>query len=427
MVNKPAIEKIRKQLLYLGNKENFIIGQAINVDQKLKLPLKKEGVTDADFLNGLRFIIGQGYLAGYSHIEDLENVKLTALGYEWVDRIIPAPYLVQTSDKKKYIIQEGVAHWIPDAETRNALGLKKHQFRPIPDRTFEDYETRGNVDSVKSVKLIRDIANKNPVYALFNTPRIEKRYIPDPETLRSMDRSFDEIEDFESENFKNIPMGDPIVKSIEWDIQSKETDQKPDPVKIANSIIGSVNIGSNIKNRSNTQKNKFPFSKSNAPKNEKNWKWFITFAIPLAGVIIALLAWQHPKTSSLTPDMSQVVNGRIPIFTGSIFDLYNLIQESEKNSIEREEALMKYVGQQVNAVGFITDVSKNSNNNYRVTLRATSIPSKEIFDANFIICEADKSWKELETINLPANVKFQGIIAPNNFLTVSLTNCNFEF
>ena len=81
------LEFFRTQLKQLHQEANVIIGQAIHTENDLKLHLRKLGVTDADFLNLLRYLIEEGYLRGYSHPEDLGAVALTSKGYKWITAI----------------------------------------------------------------------------------------------------------------------------------------------------------------------------------------------------------------------------------------------------------------------------------------------------------------------------------------------------
>lgn len=80
-------ELFRKQLKKLFKESGVIIGQAIHVENDLKSHLKREGVLDKDFLNTLRYLIGKGYLKGYSSPEDLDAIKVTTEGYDWMDGI----------------------------------------------------------------------------------------------------------------------------------------------------------------------------------------------------------------------------------------------------------------------------------------------------------------------------------------------------
>jgi len=61
----------KKQLKKLHEESGIIIGQAIHVDNDLKLHLRKKGITNKDFSNILRYLMGKGYLKGYSSQEDV--------------------------------------------------------------------------------------------------------------------------------------------------------------------------------------------------------------------------------------------------------------------------------------------------------------------------------------------------------------------
>lgn len=82
-----AIELFRTRLKQLHQETSVVIGQAMNVENDLKISLKKTGLTDAEFLNSLRYLIGKKYLKGYSHPEDLDTVSLTDKGYDWIMEI----------------------------------------------------------------------------------------------------------------------------------------------------------------------------------------------------------------------------------------------------------------------------------------------------------------------------------------------------
>lgn len=79
-----SIELFRKQLKKLIEESEFIIGQRIEVEKDLKIPLKEMGVTDNSLLNALRYSIQKGYVAPYTNRpDDLTDIKITAAGYYW--------------------------------------------------------------------------------------------------------------------------------------------------------------------------------------------------------------------------------------------------------------------------------------------------------------------------------------------------------
>lgn len=77
------LELFRARLSWLIDKANTVIDSAINTENDLKLHLKERGITDSEFLNYLRYLIGKEYLKPYTHSDDLGTVKLTSKGYEW--------------------------------------------------------------------------------------------------------------------------------------------------------------------------------------------------------------------------------------------------------------------------------------------------------------------------------------------------------
>jgi len=74
----------QKKLQELYDSGQVIIDQAIIVEKILKPDLIKQGISDQEFLDTLRYFIGKGCLKGYTRSDDLEMVALTTEGSDWL-------------------------------------------------------------------------------------------------------------------------------------------------------------------------------------------------------------------------------------------------------------------------------------------------------------------------------------------------------
>lgn len=124
---------------------------------------------------------------------------------------------------KKFIVFNNTHHWIPDTETRELLGYPIDQFVPVSQKEFEVFKSGKNVNSVHTVKLIRNAKSPNNVYALFDFPVNEKRHIPNPETLSYAGRNLNEPVTYDESDFNVIPLGEALTSKnipLENEIES---------------------------------------------------------------------------------------------------------------------------------------------------------------------------------------------------------------
>lgn len=125
--------------------------------------------------------------------------------------------LYQDNSRRKYLVIDKTKYWIPDSETRNAMGFRLSEFRPATDKELNEFQTGRSVDSIKNVRLIRDINNPRDVYALFQSPCEEKRHIPNQKTRNAIGRRRREIEELPTEVFNKYPTGTRIDDYENWD------------------------------------------------------------------------------------------------------------------------------------------------------------------------------------------------------------------
>ncbi len=116
----------------------------------------------------------------------------------------------------KYIIIGSKKFEIPNSETRNALGYDISDF-PEEERLLDELDVGPSVTNVFNARLIRLKANPNPVYIVFEFPRLEKRHVPDQATLNAIRREQNEVDTLDKKEFDEIPTGEPIRQKSEWD------------------------------------------------------------------------------------------------------------------------------------------------------------------------------------------------------------------
>jgi DNA-binding PadR family transcriptional regulator len=135
--------------------------------------------------------------------------------------------LVKSKNGRKYIVEDGIKHYLPDTETKNALGLEGGKFIQLPDRKLETLEDGANIESVKSpsTRLVRTKENLNEVFIIFTWPDLHRRHVPDEDTLKDMHRRQGQVEVISKEEMQSIPEKDALNPSGKWDpgiIKNKE-------------------------------------------------------------------------------------------------------------------------------------------------------------------------------------------------------------
>lgn len=124
---------------------------------------------------------------------------------------------IQGPDRKKYIVENGKRFWIPDSLTRSALGLPISKFVNKSQTDIEAIDSEGNIDDVRKARLIRSIANPDPIYVVFTKPTLIKRHVPNPKTFWALGLNWNGIETLSQNEFDEIPSGDDIANYDDWE------------------------------------------------------------------------------------------------------------------------------------------------------------------------------------------------------------------
>jgi len=159
----------------------------------------------------------------------------------------PQLMLVKSSNGRKYIVQDNKKHYIPDSETKNALGLDGSAFVLLSYEKLEKLQDGENIQSVKSptTRLVRTKQNHDNIFVLFLWPSLHRRHIPDQATLTAMHRRQDQVEVIGSEDMRQIPEKDAINPSSKWDPKIMKSQQQSS--QYINNYYGTVGttVGSN--------------------------------------------------------------------------------------------------------------------------------------------------------------------------------------
>src|SRR3989344_3298408 len=126
---------------------------------------------------------------------------------------------VKSFKGRKYIVKEGVKHWIPDSETKNALGLEANSFVQPPDKELDKLKDGVNIQSVKSpsTRLVRTKKHHNDVFIVFTWPETHRRHVPDEETLAAMHRRQGQVKIISEAEMQSIPEKEAINRFSRWD------------------------------------------------------------------------------------------------------------------------------------------------------------------------------------------------------------------
>jgi len=128
----------QKKLQELYDSGQVIIDQAIIVEKILKPDLIKQGISDQEFLDTLRYFIGKGYLKGYTWSDDLEMVALTTEGSDWLAEQTALGNLsdeqkTEEPKKQKYTTLKEIDNRIIEIkqELANAMANAKKKTGPV--------------------------------------------------------------------------------------------------------------------------------------------------------------------------------------------------------------------------------------------------------------------------------------------------------
>lgn len=225
--------------------------------------------------------------------------------------------LVQDKNhNRKYLVIEGVKHWLPDSETRNALGYNVADFLVLPEEGLTEIPDGNSIDSVKSMRtrLVRSKERHNDVFIVFQQPDVYRMHIPDQATLDAMGRRQDQVEVINDAEMQKIEEAEKGIRPVQkWDTnrqRSSLTQHFHGPV----GVVGSNKGASSAKQSNPVLKvtgndNKFDYVQVHGPTevggnnnlftNTKIGKFIVqqtsfvkgVLIIVFGGVLLAILRW----------------------------------------------------------------------------------------------------------------------------------------
>ncbi|MEK7499802.1 MAG: hypothetical protein AAB649_04315 [Patescibacteria group bacterium] len=195
--------------------------------------------------------------------------------------------LVKSTTGRKYIVKANVKHYIPDSETKNALGLEGGAFVQLTDKRLGELEDGENIQSVKSpsTRLVRTKKNHDAVFMVFTWPDSHRRHVPDEATLAAMLRRQDQVEIIGDEEMKSIPEKEPINPSSKWDPKITKSEQQS--VQHINNYYGPIgtSVGTNTGKIRNKQKTHI----KNFTNQTDDHIWLQWIMEIIAGLIVLLV------------------------------------------------------------------------------------------------------------------------------------------
>lgn len=155
--------------------------------------------------------------------------------------------LAKSSAGRKFIVKGNEKHYIPDSETKNALGLEGGAFILMSDEKLEKLRDGVNIQSVRSPKtrLVRADNSHDDIFIIFSWPELHRRFIPDQATLIAMHRRQSQAEVISNEEMEEIPEKEAINPSSKWDPRIVRSEQQSETY--INNYYGPVgtSVGSN--------------------------------------------------------------------------------------------------------------------------------------------------------------------------------------
>ncbi len=155
----------------------------------------------------------QDFEGGYMYTT-LEGITSTVL--------IAKPTLIKLNNPSDYrvfyVSSSGTKYHIPDPETFEILGFDWAAIKAVPDTDFNNYTTGSGIPvlrtgSARDGSMVwRGTKDSIKVYIIENGIL---RHIPDPDTLYSMGRTFDEVIVLDAALFDRIPIGSAIPSSTD--------------------------------------------------------------------------------------------------------------------------------------------------------------------------------------------------------------------
>lgn len=329
-------------------------------------------------------------------------------------------FLFQDKHRRKYIVIGNIKHWIPDSETRNAMGFRLNDFVPLLDEEIKKFQSGQAVDSIKRVKLIRDIKNQRDVYALFQSPCIEKRHIPNQKTRIAIGRRNSEIEPLMSEEFNKYPVGSKIDSYENWDdVKEKklfiekpsETEKSTSQINITGNIIG----GDFSLDQS---KNKRPIYNAKGIFKDipLSLKYIVAFAtiiaiIPIITTVINYFRLNYFNKIGIEGDPHQTISrdldntNNISTTTINVADLFSKAL-TLGTLVERQDFLSKYIDEQIYGEGVVEQISRWGDAYLLLDIKVNNITTSCRQDSNE---ENEKNLLLLKDKTIYFTGKFQNI------------------
>ena len=113
--------------------------------------------------------------------------------------------LQDAKDSRVYLVFQGKRHYIPDPKTLDVLGVKS-QIKGANDKEINAISLAEPIPSLSS-KFIQ----KASTGEVFMLEAGKRRYIPDPETLKALHVSKENITGIRDAGVDAIPLGEPVA------------------------------------------------------------------------------------------------------------------------------------------------------------------------------------------------------------------------
>jgi len=141
--------------------------------------------------------------------DDTTGTRSNTVGFSVEAGEVNETDLVKGSGPEVYYIQNNLKRHIPDPETFNILHFDWAAIKPISDSLLASKNEGDTIPPLKNSMLIK---RDQEIY-VYIIESGQKRWIPDPNTLDSLGRRFDEVVPAEAVFFDLIILGEPIPSS----------------------------------------------------------------------------------------------------------------------------------------------------------------------------------------------------------------------
>lgn len=125
----------KKQLKIFFDKNNIIIGQMIMIDTVFRSLLEKSGLSGSQILGALRYFVDKGYIEPYNgNHDDLENIKITGKGEEWLNT--DENYKIKEGSGNKETTLNFFDEIEPSNKTREKINKLINEINALPKEDF---------------------------------------------------------------------------------------------------------------------------------------------------------------------------------------------------------------------------------------------------------------------------------------------------